>query len=74
VKFGSNFQPFVRRRKVDHGKDDELSREPEMVKAYRDTWELGRHSYLSYLRDRCLIAKELLHEAGSIRLRDIGVP
>ena len=40
VKFGSNFQPFVRRRKVEHGKDDELSREPEMVKAYRDTWEL----------------------------------
>jgi adenine-specific DNA-methyltransferase len=42
VKYGSNFQPFVRRRKVDHGKDEELSREPEMVKAYRDTWELGR--------------------------------
>ena len=66
VKFGSNFQPFVRRRKVDHGKDDELSREPEMVKAYRDTWELGRHSYLSYLRDRCLLAKEILNETGSI--------
>ena len=66
VKFGSNFQPFVRRRKVDHGKDEELSREPEMVKAYRDTWELGRHSYLSYLRDRCLMAKELLNETGSI--------
>lgn len=66
VKFGSNFQPFVRRRKVVHGKDDEISREPEMVKAYRDTWELGRHSYLSYLRDRCLIAKELLNETGSI--------
>lgn len=66
VKFGSNFQPFVRRRKVVHGKDDELSREPEMVKAYRDTWELGRHSYLSYLRDRCLMAKELLNATGSI--------
>lgn len=66
VKFGSNFQPFVRRRKVDHGKDDELSREPEMVKAYRDTWELGRHSYLSYLRDRCLMARELLDDSGSI--------
>ena len=66
VKFGSNFQPFVRRRKVEHGKDDELSREPEMVKAYRDTWELGRHSYLSYLRDRCLMARELLDESGSI--------
>jgi adenine-specific DNA-methyltransferase len=44
VKYGSNFQPFVRRRKVDHGKDEEMSREPEMVRAYRDTWELGRHS------------------------------
>ena len=66
VKYGSNFQPFVRRRKVEHGKDDELSREPEMVKAYRDTWELGRHSYLTYLRDRCLLARELLSEAGSI--------
>jgi adenine-specific DNA-methyltransferase len=66
VKYGSNFQPFVRRRKVEHGKDDELSREPEMVKAYRDTWELGRHSYLSYLRDRCLVARELLEESGSI--------
>lgn len=66
VKYGSNFQPFVRRRKVDHGKDEELSREPEMVKAYRDTWELGRHSYLSYLRDRCLLAKEMLQDSGSI--------
>lgn len=66
VRYGSNFQPFVRRRKVEHGKDEELSREPEMVKAYRDTWELGRHSYLSYLRDRCLIARELLNESGSI--------
>jgi len=66
VKYGSNFQPFVRRRKVDHGKDTELSREPEMVKAYRDTWELGRHSYLGYLRDRCLLAKEMLDQSGSI--------
>lgn len=66
VKYGSNFQPFVRRRKVEHGKDNELSREPEMVKAYRDTWELGRHSYLSYLRDRSLLARKLLDESGSI--------
>jgi adenine-specific DNA-methyltransferase len=66
VKFGSNFQPFVRRSKVDHGKDDEMTREPEMVKAYRDTWELGLHSYLTYLRDRLLLARELLHESGSI--------
>ncbi len=66
VKFGSNFQPFVRKRDVTHGKDDEMSREPEMVKAYRDTWELGLHSYLSYLRDRLLLARELIHESGSI--------
>ena len=46
VKFGSNFQPFVRKRDVKHGGDDDMTREPEMVKAYRDTWELGLHSYL----------------------------
>ncbi len=66
VKFGSNFQPFVRKRDVKHGKDDEMIREPEMVKAYRDTWELGLHSYLTYLRDRLLLARELLNESGSI--------
>ena len=66
VKFGSNFQPFVRRRDVKHGKDDEMIREPEMVKAYCDTWELGLHSYLSYLRDRLLLARELLTESGSV--------
>ena len=66
VKFGSNFQPFVRKNSVKHGSDDEMIREPEMVKAYRDTWELGLHSYLTYLRDRLLLAKELLSEHGSI--------
>jgi adenine-specific DNA-methyltransferase len=66
VKFGSNFQPFVRKRDVTHGKDEEMIREPEMVKAYRDTWELGLHSYLAYLRDRLLLARELLHESGSV--------
>ncbi|MEZ5936093.1 MAG: site-specific DNA-methyltransferase [Alphaproteobacteria bacterium] len=66
VKFGSNFQPFVRKRDVKHGSDDQMIREPEMVKAYRDTWELGLHSYLSYLRDRLLLAKEMLAESGSI--------
>ena len=66
VKFGSNFQPFVRKRDVKHGKDEEMIREPEMVKAYRDTWELGLHSYLSYLRDRLLLAKELLTDSGSV--------
>lgn len=67
VKFGSNFQPFVRNNKVNPSdKDEELIREPEMVKAYRDTWELGIHSFLSYLKDRFLLAKELLSESGSI--------
>lgn len=66
VKFGSNFQPFVRRNKVGHGKDEEMTREPEMVKAYRDTWELGLHSFLSYLKDRFLLARELLNDEGSI--------
>lgn len=66
VKFGSNFQPFVRKREVKHGKDEEMIREPEMVKAYRDTWELGLHSYLSYIRDRFTLSKELLSESGSI--------
>ncbi|MFO7956074.1 MAG: site-specific DNA-methyltransferase [Candidatus Brocadiia bacterium] len=66
VKFGSNFQPFVRSRDVKHNDDDSLTREPEMVQAYRDTWELGRHSYLTYLRDRLLLSRELLHPSGSI--------
>ncbi len=66
VKFGSNFQPFVRRRDVTHGADEHMVREPEMVQAYRDTWELGVHSFLTYLRDRLLLARELLHPSGSI--------
>src|SRR5574341_1570944 len=66
VKFGSNFQPFIRKRDVKHGDDDFMTREPEMVQAYRDTWELGIHSYLTYLRDRFLVARELLTESGSI--------
>jgi adenine-specific DNA-methyltransferase len=66
VKFGSNFQPFVRKRDVTHNDDEDMTREPEMVKAYRDTWELGLHSYLTYLRDRLLLARELLSPSGSI--------
>ncbi len=66
VKFGSNFQPFVRKRDVKHNDDGDLTREPEMVKAYRDTWELGLHSYLTYMRDRLLLARELLSPSGSI--------
>ena len=66
IKYGSNFQPFVNKRDVKDGNDDDLTSEPEMIKAFRDTWELGIHSYLSYLRDRLLLARELLHESGSV--------
>jgi adenine-specific DNA-methyltransferase len=66
VKFGSNFQPFVRKRDVSHNDDEDMTREPEMVQAYRDTWELGLHSYLTYLRDRLMLARELLTSSGSI--------
>lgn len=67
IKYKSNFQPFTNKRDVsDSDKDDDLNQEPEMIKAFRDTWELGIHSYLTYLRDRLLLAKELLHESGSV--------
>ena len=66
IKYGSNFQPFVDQRDVTDRKDEDLSQEPEMIKAFRDTWELGIHSYLSYLRNRLLLVRELLAETGSI--------
>ena len=66
IKYGSNFQPFVNKRDVKDGKDEDLTTEPEMIKAFRDTWELGIHSYLSYMRDRLLLARELLTESGSV--------
>ena len=66
IKYGSNFQPFVDKRDVKDKKDEDLSQEPEMIKAFRDTWELGIHSYLSYLRDRLLLAQELLADTGSV--------
>jgi adenine-specific DNA-methyltransferase len=66
VDFNSNFQPFVRKRQVTHGKDEDMTREPEMVQAYRDTWELKLHSYLTYLRDRLLVARDLLTATGSV--------
>ncbi len=66
MKFGSNFQPFVRKRDVSHNDDEDLTREPDMVKAYRDTWELGLHSYLTYMRDRLLLARDLLTPSGSV--------
>ena len=66
IKYQSNFQPRMSKRSVADGKDDDLTREPEMIQAYRDTWELGVHSYLTYLRDRFTVARELLNESGSI--------
>ena len=66
IRYGSNFQPFVNRREVIDGKDEDLTGEPEQIRAFRDTWELGIHSYLTYLRDRLLLARELLHESGSV--------
>jgi adenine-specific DNA-methyltransferase len=66
IKYGSNFQPFVNKRDVKDRRDEDLTQEPEMIKAFRDTWELGVHSYLTYLRDRLLSAKDLLHESGSV--------
>jgi adenine-specific DNA-methyltransferase len=63
--YNSNFQPFVNKRDVKDGKDEDLTQEPEMIRAFRDTWELGVHSYLTYLRDRLLLARDLLHESGS---------
>ena len=66
IKYGSNFQPFTNKRDVKDRKDEDLTQEPEMIKAFRDTWELGIHSYLTYLRDRLLLAKELLSESGSV--------
>lgn len=65
IRFGSNFQPEVGKRNVKDG-DRDLSREPETVKAYRDTWHLGVHSYLSYLRDRLIASRDLLADSGSI--------
>ncbi|SRR5579871_1880481 len=66
IKYGSNFQPFVNKRDVRDGKDDDLTQEPEMVKAFKDTWALEVHSYLSYVRDRVLLSKELLAESGTV--------
>ena len=65
IRYGSNFQPFVNKRDVRDGRDEDLTQEPETIKAFRDTWELGIHSYLSYLRDRLLLARDLLTESGS---------
>ena len=66
IKFGSNWQPSTRKRDVKDGKAEDVTRQPEQIKAYRDTWKNGIHSYLSYLRDRLTVARELLTESGSV--------
>ncbi len=67
IRFGGNWQMMINQPKMSHeSKDNELSTEPETIKAFRDTWELGIHSYLSYLRDRIVLSRELLTESGSI--------
>ena len=66
IRYGGNWQIMINKPKMSHSsKDSELSGEPEMIKAFRDTWELGIHSYLSYLRDRLVLSRELLNETGS---------
>lgn len=65
INFGSNWQASVRNRDVKDGRLEHAAREVEQIKAFRDTWELGIHSYLSYLRDRLMVARELLTESGS---------
>jgi adenine-specific DNA-methyltransferase len=66
IKFGSNWQVSTRKRDVKDGKVEDATRQPEQVKAFRDTWELGIHSYLTYLRDRLAVARELLTDTGSV--------
>jgi len=65
IKYGSNFQPFTNKNKVED-KDEDMAIEPETIRAFRDTWELGIHSYLTYLRDRVSLARQLLDNSGSI--------
>jgi adenine-specific DNA-methyltransferase len=66
IKFGSNWQVSTRKRDVKDGKAEDATRQPEQIRAFRDTWKLGIHSYLAYLRDRLTVARELLTESGSV--------
>ena len=66
IKFNTNFQWSTTSRDVKDGKADHITREPEQVKAFRDTWRDGIHSYLTYLRDRLTVARDLLTDSGSI--------
>lgn len=69
INFGSNWQVSTRKRDVKDGRAEDASRQPEQVKAFRDTWKLGIHSYLAYLRDRLIVARDLLTDSGSIFLQ-----
>ena len=75
IKFNSNWQPSTKSTNVKDGKKEDITREPEMVKAFRDTWHDGIHSYLGYLRDRLTVARDLLHESGSVfvQISDVNV-
>jgi adenine-specific DNA-methyltransferase len=66
IKFASNWQMSTKKREVKDGRAEDLTRQPEQIKAFRDTWSLGIHSYLSYLRDRLVITRELLADSGSV--------
>ncbi|MEN8750879.1 MAG: site-specific DNA-methyltransferase, partial [Marivita sp.] len=67
IKYGSNFQPFTNKKpNQTNDKEEDLTAEPEMIRAFRDTWELGAHSYLTYLRDRLVLSRELLDPTGSV--------
>jgi len=66
IKFGSNWQVSTRKRDVKDGKGEDMTRQPEQIRAFRDTWKLGIHSYLAYLRDRLTVARGLLTETGSV--------
>jgi len=66
IAYDSNFQPFANKINVNDGKDEDLTREPEQIKAFRDTWDIEIHSYLTYLRDRLLLCRDLLSDSGSI--------
>ena len=66
IKFGSNWQVSTRKRDVKDGKADDLTRQPEQIRAFRDTWKLGIQSYLAYLRDRLIVARDLFTDSGSV--------
>ncbi len=66
IRFGSNWQVSTRKRDVKDGRIEDATRQPEQIRAFRDTWKLGIHSYLAYLRDRLVAARELLTDTGSV--------